>query len=613
MFRGLLRGALTVTMTVNAPRTVTNRARPPRLRSATMRFSIFYEHQLPRPWDAESEHRLLKEALEQVELADRLGYDAVWEVEHHFLEEYSHSSASDVFLAACAARTKNIRLGLGIVPLPPAYQHPARVAETVATLDLVSDGRVELGTGETSSGAELAGFGVDRKTKRAQWDEALGVAARMMVEAPFAGHEGRFVSMPPRNVIPKPLQKPHPPLWVACSRRETIRLAAEKGLGALSFSFVEPEEAKAWVDEYYDIVTSDRCVPAGFSVNPNVAVTLPMMVHADEAEAIERGIDGAHFFGYALAHYYVFGEHVPGRTSIWDEFLERRDEVGFARSIITAGDAPLGMKVLQQGLGSLRGAIGTPAQVADLARRYEEAGVDELIFVLQAGRTKHQHILEALELFAAEVMPEFRARRAEREAAKARRLGDAPERALARRPPPQEVDPAYRFAPRDTGGAASAPAFAANGDGRRPGALRRLLEERGEKAFQAFVKRADDRRLERAAGSPGALRVLFGAMERQFVPERAAGFTGEIQYDLRTRDGRVRSWTVAITPEAATARPGAAAAPKLTVKLGLADFLRLAGRDLDPGKALLTGRMDLEGDFAVAARLGEMFGQPSAF
>ncbi|HEY3190581.1 MAG TPA: LLM class flavin-dependent oxidoreductase, partial [Solirubrobacteraceae bacterium] len=215
-----------------------------------MRFSIFYEHQLPQPWDDDAEHRLLTEALEQVELADRLGYDTVWAVEHHFLEEYSHSSASDVFLAACSQRTENIRLGFGILPLPPGYQHPARVAETAATLDLVSDGRVELGTGETSSGAELAGFGVDRDTKRAQWDEALDVVARMMVERPFAGFNGRYVSMPPRNVVPKPLQKPHPPLWVACSRRETIRLAAEKGVGALSFSFVEPEEARAWVDEY---------------------------------------------------------------------------------------------------------------------------------------------------------------------------------------------------------------------------------------------------------------------------------------------------------------------------------------------------------------------------
>src|SRR3954452_6803054 len=157
-----------------------------------MRFGIFYEHQLPRPWDDGAEERLIRNALEQVEIADRVGFDSVWEVEHHFLEEYSHSSASDVFLAAASQRAKRIRLGFGILPLPPGYQHPARVAETVSMLDLVSGGRVEFGTGETSSGAELEGFGVDRATKREQWDEALDVVTRMMVEEPFAGGGGRF-------------------------------------------------------------------------------------------------------------------------------------------------------------------------------------------------------------------------------------------------------------------------------------------------------------------------------------------------------------------------------------------------------------------------------------
>src|SRR3954454_12574606 len=255
---------------------------PPRRLRPARRFSIFYELQHPQPWEPGGEQRLLAEALDQVELADKLGFHAVWEVEHHFLEEYSHSSASEVFLAAASQRTQNIRLGFGIVAMPPGYQHPARVAEKVSTLDLISHGRVEFGTGETSSGAELAGFGVDRETKREQWQEAVDVATRMMVEEPFAGYDGPFVQMPIRNVVPKPKQKPHPPLWVACSRRDTIRLAAEKGVGALSFSFVEPEEAKQWVDEYHEIVASERCVPAGFTVNPNVAVVLPMMCAEDE-------------------------------------------------------------------------------------------------------------------------------------------------------------------------------------------------------------------------------------------------------------------------------------------------------------------------------------------
>src|SRR6201997_5081169 len=122
-----------------------------------MRFGIFYEHQLPRPWGEDGEHKLLKDALEQVELADKLGIDYVWEVEHHFLEEYSHSPAPEVFLAACSQRTKRIRLGHGVMLMSPNYNHPARAAERIAALDLVSNGRVEWGTGESASALEMEG------------------------------------------------------------------------------------------------------------------------------------------------------------------------------------------------------------------------------------------------------------------------------------------------------------------------------------------------------------------------------------------------------------------------------------------------------------------------
>lgn len=408
-----------------------------------MRVGIFYEHQLPRPWNHGAEHRLLKEALDQVELADRLGYDYVWEVEHHFLEEYSHSSAPEVFLAAASQRTSRIRLGHGIVALPNAYNPPARVAERIATLDLVSDGRVELGTGETSSEAELGGFGVERAEKRAQWAEALDVVTRMMVETPFAGYAGQFLTMPPRNVVPKPLQKPHPPLWVACSRRETIHLAATKGIGALSFSFIEPEEARAWIDDYYATFDSPACIPAGFAVNPNVAIVLPFMCHEDEQTAIERGIDGAHFFGYSLAHYYVFGQHRPAQTVIWDEFQENRSLLGLDKTIASQTGGVLGAEVAAGGFGSLRGAIGTPDQVRDLLRRYSAAGVDQVVFVSQAGNNRHEHICESLELFAREVLPDCREWAEANEATKAERLAEASKSALGRRPAPRTSDHDY--------------------------------------------------------------------------------------------------------------------------------------------------------------------------
>jgi alkanesulfonate monooxygenase SsuD/methylene tetrahydromethanopterin reductase-like flavin-dependent oxidoreductase (luciferase family) len=400
-----------------------------------VKFGIFYEHQLPRPWAEDSEHRLFKDALDQIELADELGYDYVWEVEHHFLEEYSHSSAPEVFLAAASQRTSRIRLGHGIVPLPPRYNPTARVAERIATLDLVSDGRVDFGTGETSSQAELEGFGVDRAEKREQWDEALDAVTRMFVESPFAGYEGKYITMPVREVLPKTLQKPHPPLWVACSRRDTIHLAATKGIGALTFSFVEPEEARMWVNDYYDTIASEACVPAGFAVNPNLAVVLPMMCHEDEQTAIDRGLDGSHFFGYSLGHWYVFGEHTLGRTSVYEQFEKNRDLFGFRRQTAAQTGQVLGAQLFERGIGSLRGAVGTPDQLRDLVRSYEEVGVDQIIFVSQAGNNRHEHICESMELFAREVMPEFAERADEREKAKLERLAPAIEAALARREP----------------------------------------------------------------------------------------------------------------------------------------------------------------------------------
>ncbi len=568
-----------------------------------MRFGIFYEHQLPRPWDAGSERRLYEDALEQVEIADRVGFDYVWEVEHHFLEEYSHSSAPEVFLAAASQRAKRIRLGHGIVQVPPPVNHPARVAERVATLDLVSGGRVDFGTGEASSMAELGGFGVKRAEKRAMWEDAMEALARMFVEEPFAGWDSPYLRMPPRNVIPKTVQKPHPPLWVACSRRETIHFAARKGIGALSFSFAEPEEAGAWVEEYYRLLASEECVPAGFAVNPNVAVVLPMMCHEDEATAIERGIDGAHFFGFALAHYYGTSPHVPGRTNVWEEFLAHRSEQGFDREVITADDAPLGVRIMQRGIGSLRGAVGTPDQVAELVRRYEEAGVDQVIFVLQAGPTKHEHICESLELFGEQVIPRFAKDREKKEREKRERLAPAIEAALARRDPPRDAPP-YRIDEEAELARVS-----------RPG-LRENVRRRGRQAFARAVARRDDARLERWF-RPGTQRAFFAGMARAFDPAMAMGFEGEIEFRLRrANDERAKNesvWTVEVRDGRAWARQGSAGDPVVSIRTGTSDFLRMLAGEEQPPTLLLSGRLEIHGDFAIAPRIGEMFGGPSPY
>ncbi|MET8681534.1 LLM class flavin-dependent oxidoreductase [Streptomyces sp. NPDC004647] len=400
-----------------------------------MQFGLIYHHQLPRPWAEDSEERLYNESLEQIELADRLGFDYAWATEHHFLEEYSHSAAPEVFLAAAAARTSNIRLAHGIVSLPPAVNHPVRVAERLATLDLISGGRVDFGTGAGSSQLELEAFGVDRDTKKDEWREALEVVTRLLTETPFTGHQGTYVNVPPRNVVPKPKQKPHPPLWMACSARTTIETAARHGIGALSFSFVSPEEAKEWVDTYYRIIESDACVPIGKTVNPNFSVVLPFLCHQDEETALDRGLDGAHFFSYSLMHYYISGQHRPGTTDVWQEFLKNRESVGLTREPVkpAADEEPSPeAKAMMAQITSLRRGIGTPEQITDLVRRYEAAGVDQIIFSVQIGKNRHEHICESLELFASEVLPHFADRRDEVDTAKQDRLAVAVKEALTR-------------------------------------------------------------------------------------------------------------------------------------------------------------------------------------
>jgi alkanesulfonate monooxygenase SsuD/methylene tetrahydromethanopterin reductase-like flavin-dependent oxidoreductase (luciferase family) len=167
------------------------------------------------------------------------------------------------------------------------------------------------------------------------------------------------------------------------------------------------------------------------------------MCHEDEETAIDRGLDGCHFFGYSLAHFYVFGNHRPGVTNVWEDFLANRDKFGFSRPVAARTGQPLGAQLLEEGLGSLRGAIGTPDQIRELVRRYEDAGIDQLVFVSQAGRNRHEDICESMELFAREVMPEFHDRAESQEALKAERLAASTEAALRRREPPRQAPADY--------------------------------------------------------------------------------------------------------------------------------------------------------------------------
>jgi len=385
-----------------------------------MRFGVFYELQMPKPWDGRSEHRVVHEALEQVALADRLGFDYAWCVEHHFLEEYSHCSAPEVFLAAAAARTTRIRLGHGIRQVIPRYNHPARTAEGLGMLDLISNGRVDFGIGEGATRLELGGFAVPTKEKRALALEAAEQIANMMVLEPYPGFEGAGFSMPCRNVIPKPVQKPHPPMWMACTNRDTIRVAARHGLGALAFAFVDPDEARTWSQIYYDTIKSDECVPLGHFVNANLATVSAFSIHPDRAEAIRRGQEGFEFFFFAI-NALVAQDARPGRSHLWESFLKLRGN-RTAELIARANDA-----------GYAGGGIGTPDDMRAHLRSQQAAGVDQVIFLQQAGHNRHDEILASLELFAREIAPEFQAEAAAREERKRRELAPYVAAALARK------------------------------------------------------------------------------------------------------------------------------------------------------------------------------------
>jgi alkanesulfonate monooxygenase SsuD/methylene tetrahydromethanopterin reductase-like flavin-dependent oxidoreductase (luciferase family) len=364
-----------------------------------MRFGIFYEHQLPRPWDADSEYRLLHESIEQIELADTLGYQYAWEVEHHFLEEYSHSSAPEVFLGAASQRTQHIRLGHGIIQLPT--NHPARVAERVSTLDLLSHGRVELGIGESATTTELHGFGRRFRDKRAVFEDAVRALIPMFGDAPVEYH-GPYFDFPLRNVVPKPRQKPHPPLWVACSKRDTIEQAGRWGIGALGFQFVSADEANAWVAAYYDAYVNRLETIADYATNPNIAVVSGFMCCPTDAEANVKA-EGWTFFAFALRYYSTRPPGQPGAPSLWEEYVAFRD-------------SPEAKKMHAGGL------IGSPETIRTKLRKFEESHVDQVILLNQAGRNTHDDICSSLELFAREVMPEFVARESEHQRWKQRVL-----------------------------------------------------------------------------------------------------------------------------------------------------------------------------------------------
>ena len=355
-----------------------------------MKFGVFFEISVPRPWGPETEYTVYQNCLEQARLADELGFDQAWAVEHHFLEEYSHCSAPEIFLTAIAMQTKQIRVGHGIVTCVPELNSPIRAAERAAVLDLVSGGRLEFGTGRSATWTELGGFGANPDETKKTWDEYVRVIPKMWTQERF-GWQGRAFSMPERTIVPKPYQKPHPPMWVAVTSVGTEIDAAERGLGSLGLSFGGVGEQAQKIEGYRKRIQS--CDPVGEFVNEQVNTVSFLYCHEDDEKGITTGQQLAGTFNYLSEQTLATRQAFPTPSYLSPGLLYqlRRESTGGPE-----GRVPEGL------------TIGDPHRVAQAVARWEEAGVDRINFLLNvAEMVPQEDVLASMRLFAKEVMPQF--------------------------------------------------------------------------------------------------------------------------------------------------------------------------------------------------------------
>jgi alkanesulfonate monooxygenase SsuD/methylene tetrahydromethanopterin reductase-like flavin-dependent oxidoreductase (luciferase family) len=375
-----------------------------------MKFDLLYELQTPKPHDERSEWRVYKEALEQIELADRLGFDTVWAVEHHFLTEFAHCSAPEVFLTAAAARTTRIRIGHGVVLLPSKFNHPIRVAERSAALDLLSDGRLEFGTGRSSQ-YEQAGFEIDTALSRDMWQESLELIPRMWTEDPFE-HHGRFVNVPSRSIIPKPLQKPHPPMWMAATSPQSWEIAGRNGIGILGLTiFVSVPQLQDRVRAYREALTQAK--PVGRFINDRVGAFTIVHVAETRQQAIANGATDA-AINYLLYAFRILGGGAnPGDAGMQREHAATEIQSTPYRDMI-AKEYPIILKMMKNECTfedldqEDMVMVGDVDECARKVERYQQAGLDHFISLMQADRIPHDRVMRSIELFGKEIIPRFR-------------------------------------------------------------------------------------------------------------------------------------------------------------------------------------------------------------
>jgi alkanesulfonate monooxygenase SsuD/methylene tetrahydromethanopterin reductase-like flavin-dependent oxidoreductase (luciferase family) len=366
-----------------------------------MRIGLFYQIQVPKPWTAQSEAQRIYEALEQIPYAEEQGFDSVWFSEHHFRPVWSHNSAPDLTLAAASQRTSRIRLGIGVVLAP--IHHPLHVAQRMATLDILSRGRVDVGIGRTGYPYQLIPYGTDLKDTRGMWREFAEVLPRLWTEAEIS-YDGTYYKIPRREVLPKPVQRPHPPLWSACGSDETARQTGGLGMGGLFGGEGGPNRVRELMALYRDAL---RTAPGGASAAPpRAALMTAGYCHEDPRIAVERGSE--------LVGWYIEQQRERARL-VWRDYDPSTvppDYQGYydRDRRLAAGPnpgEPTPREIRDRGE---QFCVGTPEECIRFIELYEALGIEEMILLCAVGPAAHEEVLNTLRLFGEQVIPHFRAK-----------------------------------------------------------------------------------------------------------------------------------------------------------------------------------------------------------
>ncbi len=365
---------------------------PPKEETTAMKFGIFFELSVPRPWTRDSERIVYENALEQAALADEVGFDYAWAVEHHFLEEYSHCSAPELFLTAIAMKTKRIRVGHGIVVCVPEYTHPIKVAERTAVLDILSRGRLEVGTGRSATWCELGGFRANPDETKKTWDEYVHCLPDMWTKERYS-YQGRVWSMPERAILPKPYQKPHPPMWVAVTSPGTEIDAADRGMGALGISYDPLPVQEKKLQEYRRHIKN--CEPVGQVINNNCAALTFLFCNEDDKFAIKQGTGMFMQFGLLANQIVMCREAYPTKAYA---------SAGLLPAVRSQAQGPSDNAGVPEGV-----AIGDPERIVKTLKKWESAGFDSINFLTQAVEMiPQEQVLNSLRLFGKHVIPHFK-------------------------------------------------------------------------------------------------------------------------------------------------------------------------------------------------------------